>query len=70
MTEARRLGYSATCLTCDEPIEPNDLAKRERGVGAWHSDCPPPRSLPTYRRERDRAQRRPRHRDFDDFDDD
>jgi hypothetical protein len=61
MTSARRLGYTATCLTCDDPIADTERAHREHGVGAWHEDCDAPRNLHTYQRERDRVARRRRN---------
>lgn len=67
---ARRLGYTAVCLTCESPIAADERAYREHGVGAWHADCDAPRNLKLYRRERDRAPKRPpRSRDFYDIDD-
>lgn len=68
MSTARRLGYAAECLTCETPIEPDERAFLEHGVGAWHEDCDPPRNLHLYRRERDRGPQRrvaPRPTDFD-----
>jgi hypothetical protein len=64
----RRLNYDARCLSCDDPIERTDRAFVERGVGAWHEYCDPPRNLRLYQRERDArvAHRPPR---FDPFDD-
>lgn len=64
MTAPRRLGHLAECLTCETPIEPGELAYTEPRVGAWHTDCDPPRNLSFYLRERDRGPRRPRRRDF------
>ena len=60
----RRLGYATVCLTCEAPIDPDERAYREHGVGAWHADCDPPRNLHLYRRERDRDSRRRERRDF------
>lgn len=54
----RRLGYDTLCLTCEEPIAHDERAYVERGVGAWHEDCYPPRNLKLYRRERDAHRRR------------
>ncbi len=61
---SRRLGYDALCLTCELPIERSERAHVEHGVGAWHSDCDPPRNLRLYQRERDRDAKRPKRRDF------
>ena len=58
---ARRLGYDTRCLTCEELIAHDERAFHERGVGAWHEDCPPPLNLPLYRKERDK--RHPLHVD-------
>lgn len=72
MTHARRLGYVATCLTCEEIISADERAHREHGVGAWHEDCDPPRNIHIYQRERDRdVQRRAKSgRRFRDSDND
>lgn len=67
----KKLGYVTVCLSCDGPIDANEAAQHEHGVGAWHADCDPPRNLSLYRRERDRGhrQRLPRHY-YESFDDD
>lgn len=58
MTVSRRLGYETECLTCEDVIHPDERAFVERGVGAWHEDCDPPRNLRLYLRERDARPRR------------
>lgn len=60
----RKLSFVKLCLTCESIIEAGEPAHHEAGVGSWHSDCDPPRNLSLYRRERDRAPRRVRRRDF------
>lgn len=67
MTHPRRLSHATLCLTCEEPIEADERAYVEHGVGAWHEDCDPPRNLKAYQRERD-ARRRAHALDFDDSD--
>jgi hypothetical protein len=64
----RRLGYAALCLRCDTPIEPDERAYVERGVGAWHEDCDEPPNLRLYQRERDRGPKLRKFRKYTDLD--
>ena len=66
---ARRLGSATPCLSCDRPIEADERAYIEHGIGAWHEDCDPPLNLRLYRRERDaRHPTRPPRVALDDLD--
>ena len=67
-THSRRLDSATTCLSCDGPIEADERAYVEHGVGAWHEDCDPPLNLRLYRRERDAQRQHPRTPDLRDFD--
>lgn len=59
----RRLSHDTLCLTCEDDIREGELAHTEPRVGSWHLDCPTPRNLHIYQRERDRASRR--HKRYD-----
>lgn len=47
----------AKCLTCDEPVDLEEKANWEHGVGIWHLDCPTPDNLEHYIKERDKRAR-------------
>ena len=62
----RRLSHDTLCLTCDDDIRGGERAYSEHRVGSWHLDCPTPRNLSLYQRERDRdLARRERQPDTD-----
>lgn len=60
----QRTKRPTTCLTCEDDIGVGEAVCFEHGVGAWHTDCPPPRNLRLYQRERDRGPRRQKRHDF------
>ena len=45
--------HPAVCLSCEEEVRFGQPANWVKGVGIWHADCPEPRNLATYVRERD-----------------
>ena len=66
MSTVRRLSSDTLCLTCEDDIRAGESAHVEHRVGSWHLDCPTPRNLHIYQRERDRGQRRKRLESLDD----
>lgn len=55
MRKPHYLRNGGLCLSCEDFITEDELAYTEPKIGAWHEDCPTPRNLHVYIRERDRT---------------
>lgn len=74
MRKSHYLRNGGFCLSCEDVITEDELAYAEPKIGAWHADCPTPRNLRLYIRERDRtpvekraATRRERQRIYENY---
>lgn len=44
--------YDSVCMSCEEPMPVGTQAWWVKDVGIWHSDCPPPKNLARYVKDR------------------
>ena len=43
--------YGGWCLSCGEYIEPGEKVHWLKGIGIWHEEDEPPRSLGVYQKD-------------------